>query len=140
MKYLINHRKVISVTTLNKNLCGIVSNYVNYTINNLISILNNNDPKKVMIKIKNDMTLIDIIVLCVKLGCHGFFINDDKEHQNIRNLINRCYNEYKLNKSNGVKINMFSNNNKNHYFIKGYEIDNKCINVLSIGIFETVQI
>jgi len=36
MKYLINHRKVISVTTLNKNLCGIVSNYVNYTINNLI--------------------------------------------------------------------------------------------------------
>jgi hypothetical protein len=135
MKYLINHRKVISVTTLNKNLCGIVSNYVNYTINNLISILHNNDSKKTGVRLRNNMFLIDIIVLCIKLGFNGFYIENTNKHT--IDLINIHYKKHEINES--VKIIKNHHDNKSFFGIKNDKINNY-INLVSLGVFETVKI
>jgi hypothetical protein len=67
---------LIKGTTLNKNLCGIISNYVNYTRNNLISILKTNNFMNTKIRLKNNITIIDIIVLCGKVGGWGFYIEN----------------------------------------------------------------
>jgi hypothetical protein len=136
MKYLINHRKVISVTTLNKNLCGIISNYVNYTQIFLKSILNNNDLKKNCMKLRNNMFLNDIIVLCVKLGYNGFYIDD--MNKNAMNIMNWYYKNHEMNEY--MKIIKEHHDNKFYFGIKDDKINNNFINILSLGVFETVKI
>jgi hypothetical protein len=70
-----NIRKIIYNTiNINKNIINIINQYIDYSINHLLKIC----PKQRRItiySIKEDLSLMDIIVKAVKLGFVGFTVN-----------------------------------------------------------------
>jgi hypothetical protein len=132
MKY----SKFFSVINLNKNICNIIFKYIDYSKPNLLSLLKINDIKKIEMQLKNNMILIDLIVLCIKVGCRGFFI--DNINQNAIAIIDYYYSKHQLNES--LKIIRESNKNKIFYFIENYTNVDKCINLYELGVFETILI
>jgi len=59
---------------LNKNICSIVNNYLNYSIDNLIKIATNNETTNLKF-INPNIRLTDIMVLCCKTGYYGLYFS-----------------------------------------------------------------
>jgi hypothetical protein len=126
MKYLLRS------TFLNKNICNIIFKYIDYSKTNLISLIKNYKVKNTRMKLKDN--LIDLIVLCVKLGCRGFFI--ENINQGAIKIIEYYYNKHKI--TNSAEIEITINHDRTFYFIKELTDDYKCVNLVSLGVFETI--
>lgn len=62
---------------LNKYLVNIIEKYVDYSTENLNNIQDiNMIPREIHVKFKNEMTLLDVIVLCKQVGYAGFFVDN----------------------------------------------------------------
>lgn len=124
---------LLKYTSLNKDICNIVFHYINYNKDNIISILQKTNYATHMMSLKDGMTLIDIIILCVKIGYKGFYI--DNASKSCIEIINWYYNNHNQDK---LKIMKNEHNNKLFYSIE--DVDNKyrCVNILALSVFETI--
>lgn len=73
--------KLMKYTNINRNLLGIIHSYIDYSIQNLTRIRNNSKRiNKIEIKLKDGITIEDVMVKCVLLGGNGFYVYNDEDY------------------------------------------------------------
>lgn len=129
LQYLIDH------TSINKNVCEIIFQYINYSFDNLLGIQYDNFNKYTNSKysLKDGISMIDILVMCVRFGCRGFYIY--KDQHDIVKFINILVETH--NKESNIKIILESDLNEDSIF---YYLDNvgRCIHILELNVIENV--
>jgi hypothetical protein len=126
MEFLFNY------TSLNKDICNITFQYINYSIENLskIKIKNKNNTKNTIINIKNGLTISDILVMCVNLGYSGFYIT--VYQVSLANLIDK---HIKIeNETNNIIIKKISKDNILYHYKTDKNVN--CISLLCLGVIE----
>ena len=128
-------RSLLDYTSINKNVCEIIFQYINYSLDNLIGIQYDNFNKYTNSKysLKDGISLIDILVMCVRFGCRGFYIY--KDQHDIVKFINILVETH--NKESNIKIILESDLNEDSIF---YYLDNvgRCIHILELNVIENV--
>lgn len=71
---------------LSRDINNIIKKYLDYSINNLLSIVKKNNKQSKWKFINPDITMEDIMTLCAKLGSSGFYLH---KNENSENLIER---------------------------------------------------
>ena len=74
---------------LSRDINNIIKKYLDYSLNNLLSIVKKNKSSKFGF-INPDITMEDIMTICARLGCSGFYLH---KNENSENLIERPINK-----------------------------------------------
>jgi hypothetical protein len=130
-------RSLLDYTPINKNLCNIIFQYINYSLDNLLEIQYDNFNKYINSEysLKDGISMIDILVMCVRFGCKGFYIY--KDQHNLVKFINILVKTHNNSYENDIKIYLDSDLNEDSIFYYLKYIG-KCIHLLELNVIENV--
>jgi hypothetical protein len=84
-------------TNINRNLLGIIHSYIDYSIQNLTRIRDKSKLiNKLEIKLKDGVSMEDVMVKCVLLGGNGFYVYNDEYY--MVEYFDRFINKFNLKK------------------------------------------
>jgi hypothetical protein len=131
MEFLFNY------TPLNKDICNITFQYINYSVQNLNKIIraNKNNEYNERLQFTYGRTLIDVMVLCVSFGYNGFYM--DKHQIKMISFLDKHMKE--CNAVNGNIISRKDNMTDIIYYIS-YSYNKTYVNLCSLGVVELVKI